>query len=153
QMLGDRLVDRDGIEAAPGTAVAGLGLLPVTTTFAEAKATRRVSGVMRAAPGAWGTSAGEPVRGYEIHMGQTEGEGESLVDLDGRADGCVSTDGRVAGTYLHGLLHNDGLRRALLAALGRPSDAAPAPDTEAAREAAFDRLASTVRDTVDIPRI
>ncbi len=156
QMLGDRLVDHEGIEAAPGTTVPGLGLLPVTTAFEAAKATRRVSGVMRPAPGAWGASAGEPVRGYEIHMGQTEPTGVEaapLVDIEGRVDGCVSADGRVAGTYLHGLLHNDGLRRALLAALGRPSDAAPAPDAEAAREAAFDRLAATVRDAVDIPRI
>ena len=53
-------------------------------------------------------------------MGQHAGEGEArLLSLDGRPDGAVSPDGRIAGTYLHGLLHNDGVRAALVRALGR----------------------------------
>lgn len=152
QMLGERLLDPDGVEAAPGTEVAGLRLIAGTTEFAAAKETRRTSGVMRDAPGTWSGAAGEAVRGYEIHMGRTMTTAAPLIDLEGRTDGAVSADGRVAGTYLHGLLHNDGLRRALLSGLGRRGEASGG-DTEAAREAAFDRLAAVVRASIDIGRV
>lgn len=152
QMLGDRLLDPEGVEAAPGTEVTGLGLIAGSTEFAAAKETRRTSGVMRAAPGAWGGVTGEAVRGYEIHMGRTTTTAAPLINLEGRTDGAVSTDGRVAGTYLHGLLHNDGLRRALLAGLGRRGEASSG-DSEASREAAFDRLAAVVRASIDIDHL
>jgi len=152
QMLGDRLLDPEGVEAAPGTEVTGLGLIAGSTEFAAAKETRRTSGVMRAAPGAWGGVTGEAVRGYEIHMGRTTTTAAPLINLEGRTDGAVSTDGRVAGTYLHGLLHNDGLRRALLAGLGRRGEASSG-DSEAIREAAFDRLAAVVRASIDIDHL
>ncbi len=44
QMLGERLADPLGAEAPAGTEVSGLGLLPVATTFAAEKVTRRVDG-------------------------------------------------------------------------------------------------------------
>lgn len=152
QMLGDRLVDLEGVEAPAGTSVDGLGLLPGVTEFTAVKETRRAGGSVRAAPGVWRPAEGAPVRGYEIHMGRTRTSATLLLDLDGRADGAVREDGRVAGTYLHGLLHNDVLRSALLASLGR-SAPGMAFDASAAREAAFDRLAAIVSDSIDLPRI
>ncbi len=152
QMLGERLVDLEGVEAPAGTSVDGLGLLPGVTEFTAVKETRRTGGSVRAAPGAWRPAEGAPVRGYEIHMGRTRTSATPLLDLDGRADGAVRQDGRVAGTYLHGLLHNDALRTALLASLGR-SATGVAFDASAAREAAFDRLAAIVSASIDLPRI
>jgi adenosylcobyric acid synthase len=152
QLLGERLIDRAGVEAAPGTEVTGLGLLPVVTEFTAAKETRRVAGIIRPTEGMWAATSGLEVRGYEIHMGRTHGSAAALLTLDGHHDGAVSADGRVAGTYLHGLFHNDGLRRALLSALGRTSDGADI-DTDAEREAAFNRLADVVRDAIDIGRL
>ncbi|MEX1023230.1 MAG: cobyric acid synthase [Dehalococcoidia bacterium] len=153
QMLGERLLDRDGVEAAPGTEVNGLGLLPLTTEFTAVKATQRVGGTMCSVPGAWSAASGLDVRGYEIHMGRTMGSISPLLDLDGRPDGAVSADGRVAGTYLHGLLHNDGVRHALLAGLGRRSDRTSPSESGVARQQAFDRLASTVRTHLDVDAI
>ncbi|MYD66382.1 MAG: cobyric acid synthase [Chloroflexi bacterium] len=155
QMLGERLVDEEGVEAAPGTEVPGLGLLPVETRFVAEKTTRQASGEVRAAAGPWAGATGLPVSGYEIHMGQHTGEAGArpLLDLDGRPDGAVSPDGRIAGTYLHGLLHNDGVRAALLRALGRHEAGEAAVAFDERREAAFDRLASVVREHLDMARV
>ena len=149
QMLGALLSDEHGVEAAPGAAVPGLGLLPTETAFAERKTTRRAAGVVASAAGPWRRAAGCAVSGYEIHMGETRGDARPLLELDGRPDGAVSSDGRVAGTYLHGLLHNDELRRALLSGLGG-EDAAGEQSSAASRERAFDRLAAVVREQLDL---
>ncbi|MYE32728.1 MAG: cobyric acid synthase [Chloroflexi bacterium] len=155
QMLGERLVDEEGVEAARGTAVPGLGLLPVETRFVAEKTTRQASGEVHAAAGPWSGAAGLPVTGYEIHMGQHAGESGAapLLTLDGRPDGAVSPDGRIAGTYLHGLLHNDEVRTALLRALGRHDTGESAMAFADRREAAFDRLAAVVREHLDMARV
>jgi adenosylcobyric acid synthase len=152
QMLGQRLADPLGVEAAAGTEVRALGLLPVATTFAAEKVTRRVEGRVVSSRGIWAGAAGTSVDGYEIHMGTTEataGGLDPLLTLDGRPDGAVSSDGRVAGCYLHGLFHNDAFRHSLLAALGR----AEAPLQRFDREREFDRLAQHVRSHVDMERV
>lgn len=76
-------------------------------------------------------------------------------------DGAISPNGLIAGTYCHGLFHNDALHAAFLHGLRakrsatQPLAPAPAPthSEREAREAAFDRLAQIVRDNVDIDRI
>ena len=59
------------------------------------------------------------VRGYEMHVGRTQGPGlgRPMLRLGDREDGAVSIDGRVLGCYLHGLFASDDYRRALLARL------------------------------------
>ena len=66
---------------------------------------------------------------------------------------AVSSDGRIAGTYLHGLLHNDGVRAALLRALGRSDGGAARHGVRRAACAAFDRLAAVVREHLDMQRV
>jgi adenosylcobyric acid synthase len=155
QMLGARIEDPAGVEAHAGAAVAGLGLLPVTTVFGSEKRTVRVSGRALASRGPWVSVAGAPVEGYEIHMGRTDALPAAtplapFLELDGHLDGALSADGRVAGTYLHGLFHNDALRRALLEGLGRPGEAGRATFD---REREFDRLAHHVRAHLDVDRV
>ena len=102
QMLGRRIDDPLGVES-DRPSVEGLGLLDVTTEFAAEKARHRVRGASR--------PDGQPVVGYEIHMGRTDrGPGvphwlDLIRQRDGEAvaDGAVSADGRVFGTYVHGL--------------------------------------------------
>jgi adenosylcobyric acid synthase len=154
QMLGASVRDPDGVEAERGADVPGLGLLRMITTFGGDKSTVRASGEVAAATGPWAAASGAPVEGYEIHMGRTLPIPDSvpptpLLTIGDRWDGAVSEDGRVAGTYVHGLFHNDALRHALLAGLGRREVAARHFD----REREFDRLAQHVRSHLDIARI
>jgi adenosylcobyric acid synthase len=156
QMLGERLCDPLGSEAPAGTEVAGLGLLPLVTTFAAEKVTRRVTGSVAlgaASERPWGAAVGLAVDGYEIHMGRTDAiDGvvlAPLLTLDGRPDGAVG-DG-VAGCYLHGLFHNEALRHAVLCALGWHAPAAGAHAFDRERE--FDRLAQHVRSHLDLERV
>ncbi len=122
-----------------GGDAAGLGLLDLEIAFdAEKHLANPV-----------GTAWGEPVRGYEIHYGRVVRSGDpTLIDGEG------SDNGAVLGTHWHGLLENDGFRRALLrrvaAQAGRNGFAA-APDTvfAAERAAQLDLLGDLVAAHLD----
>jgi adenosylcobyric acid synthase len=139
QMLGTRVADPLGLEGPPGEAT-GLGLLDVATTLTREKVLRPVSG----------EALGAPFRGYEMHMGETSGGGLSCpfaTFADGRRDGAISPDGRVLGTYVHGLLADARQRAALLDRLGA---AASGTDYEAAVDAALDEIAAALEEHLDI---
>ena len=115
------------------------------------------------ASGAALAAAGTPLRGYEIHMGRTvlapgtaslvhvavDGCGESA-----HADGAVSADGLVCGTYLHGLFDAAEFREAFLrrlrAAAGLPERA---PGEAGVRLSDIDRLADHVAAHLDMVRL
>lgn len=113
QMLGREITD-SGIEGTGGEcAIRGLGLLDVTTRFGKyEKKTKRVEKPVTGDGGILGAIKGEKVKGYEIHMGETlltENKEHAFED-----DGCVSDNGLVIGTYLHGLFENENLRNSFL---------------------------------------
>jgi adenosylcobyric acid synthase len=123
QMLGRSISDPDGIEG-PAANVAGLGLLNVDTNLTGTKRLRAVCGET--------VIDGVPFSGYEMHVGDTVGPDTArpLVRFaDGRLDGAMSTDHRIAGTYAHGLFADDRQRRAWIARLGGRSEAWPSYDT------------------------
>jgi adenosylcobyric acid synthase len=142
QMLGRRIADPDGIEGPAGVA-AGLGLLDVETVL---------TGDKRLEP-AEGEAFGDPFRGYEMHMGATTGPdcARPFATLAcGTADGAVSADGRIAGTYVHGLFADDRQRSAWLMRLGAgPSVVAH----DALVEQTLDRLAAHVAAHLDLDRL
>ncbi|ADZ70459.1 cobyric acid synthase [Polymorphum gilvum] len=142
QMLGRTVSDPHGIEGPAGT-VEGLGLLEVDTVLTPDKTLVEAHGLHR--------PTGVPVSGYEIHIGRTVGPdcARPLVDLDGRPDGALSADGRVAGTYLHGLFGSDAFRGAWLAGFGAASTLA----YDAGTDAVLDRLAAHLQAAVDIDRV
>jgi adenosylcobyric acid synthase len=157
QILGQVVKDPQGVEGPPREE-AGLGLLPVATTLAGAKTTTQV--IARPSRG------GIELAAYEIHMGVTDPKGAgapafAITRRHGRAvkvdDGWVTPDGRVWGTYLHGLFDNDDFRRRFLnevAASSRPGGTPSPPlDFLAFQEAQLDRLAAEMRRHLDFPRI
>jgi len=108
QMLGEEILDEDGVEGSPEK-IKALGLLKVNTYLAHQK----TLSLTRAAE----LSTGLPVQGYEIHMGKSDGEDcryPMLLLENGRKEGAVSQDGLVMGCYLHGLFVNDEFRHAFL---------------------------------------
>jgi adenosylcobyric acid synthase len=142
QMLGRRLHDPAGIEGAAAT-VAGLGFLDCETTLEPEKQLRNVTGHL--------TLDGLPaMAGYEIHMGVTRGPAlaRPAVRLaDGRAEGALSADDQILGSYCHGLFDHPQALAALLAWAGA-KDIAPV-DFAARREADIDRLADSVEASLD----
>ena len=116
-MLGRVIRDPDHVESAVEE-MEGLGLLPVETTFAGDKATRQTRAQVVGGPAWLASLEGQAVDGYEIHVGRTVGSGGWLVAEGGHGDsasglaGAASADGRVWGTYLHGIFQNAGFRRA-----------------------------------------
>ncbi len=145
QMLGETIADPHGIEGPPGTRP-GFGWLELHTTLERDKQLRNVSGRL--------TLTSASVRGYEIHMGRSTGAGltRPLVELeDGRADGAISADGQVLGTYVHGLFEEPAACRALLAWAGL---AAPiALDHRQRRERALEHLADAVESALHLGRL
>jgi adenosylcobyric acid synthase len=133
QMLGQTLSDPDGIEGPSGT-VDGLGLLDISTVMSADKSTRLVQGIHSA--------TGAPIEGYEIHLGRSEGGDciRPIVTIEGRPDGASSANGRVQGTYVHGLFTGDAFRKAWLANLGIASTLAYDSQIESALEALADHL-------------
>ena len=133
QMLGRSIADPGGLEGPPGTDP-GLGLLDVETVMqGDKKVTQRRA---TALPG------GAPVTGYEIHLGRTEGpdRARGWLSVEGRIEGAASPDGRVRGSYLHGLFASDGFRAEFLAGMGHRSEAAYDAGVEATLDALADHL-------------
>lgn len=124
QILGKEIEDR-GVEYRGNqemVRVKGLGLLDAYTRFDEyCKTTVRVEKVVTGEAAIIERIMGEKVSGYEIHMGKTTSSNPVFED-----DGCVSDDGLVWGTYLHGLFHNSNVQKAFADHLGlkyvRPKD-------------------------------
>lgn len=160
QMLGETIVDE--VESGLGT-LPGLGLLNTVTHFAQNKTTTTVAAsVQGELPGLLAGCGHLPLRGYEIHMGETtlhegcrpmlwlEKEGQSI------ADGAVSKDGLVFGTYLHGLFDSNDFTRTLVNTLRARKGLPPLDSTvDYAHYKAqqFDLLADAMRKNIDIDRI
>ena len=144
QMLGERIADPAGVEGAPGEA-AGLGLLAVSTEIAPRKRLGAVTGAC--------ALSGAPVRGYEMHMGVTDGPDRArpVLDLGGRAEGAGSADGRVQGSYVHGLFAADGFRHAFLNRLKARAESGVAYEREV--DAALDAIAGVLAARLDLDRL
>ncbi len=154
QMLGKSVVDSKGIEGSPG-ATPGLNLLNISTTLFEQKMLTHTNGT-------W-LPTGDDVSGYEIHQGRTEpGPGYvPLIRITKKNDeqvsqdeGALSANGRVFGTYLHGLFDLPEFRRSFLLSL-RPDIeeklSSSKRDTAAVyRESHYDRLADHIRQHADL---
>jgi len=146
QMLGERLHDPDGLEGKAGSC-SGLGLLAMETTLQPSKVLRRVNGVLA-------SDETIAVTGYEIHLGISAGAAFAhplIIDDQGRAEGALSQDGQIAGTYWHGLFDEQAACDALLAWAGHQR--AGAVDFAAMREAGIDRIADAWAEHHDADRI
>lgn len=143
QLLGKCIVDETGSDGRIG-AVAGLGLLDVTTTMEAHKVVRPVQ--------AHCVTSGQEVSGYEIHVGTTSGPdcARPLFQIGEQFDGAQSPDGRIAGTYVHGLLQDNGYRKSFLDAIG---SVGPGIDYSACVETALDELATGLEAALDIDRL
>ncbi len=159
QMLGAEVRDPLGVEGAPRTET-GLGLLPVVTSMAGSKTTTQVTAQALA-----GEGKEQVLEAYEIHMGVTQAHGPgqpafAILRINGQpaqaTDGWLSHDGRIMGTYLHGLFDGDSFRRAFLKGLAHrlgKEIARGGPSFEEFQEGQLDRLAAALRSHLDLTAI
>lgn len=140
QMLGRVVRDPEGIEGAPGE-TEGLGLLDLETVIGP---TKRLAAI-----DARDSLSGARVQGYEMHMGRSFGPDLARPWLcpDGRPEGAMSADGKVMGSYLHGLFGTAGFRGHWLAQQGVT---AAAQDHGARIEAALDAFAAEIEADLDL---
>jgi adenosylcobyric acid synthase len=88
-----------------------------------------------------------------MHIGQTNGpdsERPLLRFANGRTDGATSADGRVRGTYVHGLFADDRQRAELLSSFGA---AAGRLSYEAEIERVLDSLADHLVRDIDLDHL
>lgn len=140
QMLGKEITDAEGIEGKAGR-FPGLGLLDVVTEMHPKKRTIRTEAVYSA--------TGDRVSGYEIHLGRTEGpdRNRAWLRIGERTEGAASPDGRIRGSYLHGIFTSDGFRNSFLTELGgRGSGLCH----ETVIETTLEELAAHMRTNMDI---
>jgi len=147
QMLGRRIEDPHGIESCGGS-MEGLGMLALSTVLAPEKTLERVAGRH--------SESGLALHGYEIHHGQSA-SGDTLQSVVVRDDGGIIGlgSGQVWGSYLHGIFDADAFRRWFIDRL-RLRRGLPAIGHIVAKydlQDAFDRLANTVRASLDMKRI
>ncbi|OGX29625.1 MAG: cobyric acid synthase CobQ [Omnitrophica WOR_2 bacterium RIFCSPHIGHO2_01_FULL_49_10] len=147
QMLGRVIYDSGRIESTL-TEIEGLGLLPIGTTFKPEKVLSQTKAVE--------IDTGIELEGYEIHHGRT-------IDLETcdpvfkirdqkRIDGTKIENGRIWGTYLHGIFDNTVFRRNFLnkARKGIGLGPLPAGSNRFNLEDEFDKLAKLVRNNIDM---
>ena len=147
QMLGRWIHDPGGVEGEPGSR-RGLGLLDLETTFTEEKRLRNVEGVIFP-----GSEREAPLRGYEIHMGVSQGPvlQRPAAILEGRPDGALSEDGRILATYVHGVFDRSEACAAILGWAGL--EGAHGVDLNAKREASLERLADCIEENLNLEAI
>ena len=143
QMLGRAIRDPLGLEG-PASTAEGLGLLDVETILSSDKRLEPVHGA---------TCDGIPFSGYEMHMGVTDGPDRARPFArlaDGSSEGAVSPEGRVIGTYIHGLFVDDRQRSAWLTrfAAGQTSIS-----HDALVDDTLDRLAAHLAAHIDLDRL
>lgn len=158
QMLGARISDPSNVESRRSK-ILGLGLLPLSTIISKKKLTHQVKAkdlVFKSGK----------VAGYEIHMGETfptralqrafriiarSKKGVGIVD------GAISANGRIWGSYIHGLFENDAFRTKFLDSLRRKKKiSAPGKSSEnyfLAKEREYNKLAALTRKSINMPKI
>ena len=143
QMLGRVVSDPDGIEGAAGCAQ-GLGLLDVETVMTGDKRLTEVDAIH--------VATGCKMQGYEMHKGRSDGPDRArpFARIGNSPEGAVSADGRVSGSYLHGMFRSDGFRRAWLAGLGAQAGQVA---YAAAVDATLDDLADWMETYLDVGAI
>lgn len=150
QMLGRLIRDDRGVEGSPGW-IQGLGLLNIETSMCDEKTTTLSSF-------SWDGVQGE---GYEIHMGETKVE-ESVPwfcvhQRNGREtdslDGCISSDKRVAGTYIHGLFDTPAILDKWLSLVGISDKRIRKREGRFGRDGTYALLKEHFEESIDVNRL
>lgn len=164
QILGKKLYDPNGVEGSIKE-IDGLGLLDIETTFEKEKVTTQVEAIINNNLKGYLKSLGnKKVKGYEIHMGISEGISNPLNTIVKKLDkevsyieGSVNEVGNVVGTYLHGIFDDIDFTRGLLNSIrenkGLDSLESSINSFEEFKDKEYDKLAYILRECLDMDKI
>ena len=140
QMLGRQIHDPEGIEGPAGSSE-GLGLLDIETVMTPDKRLTETNAVH--------VSSGSAFLGYEIHIGRSDGPDRDrpFALINGQPEGAIRADGRVIGSYLHGMFRSDQFRAAFLSQIGAEASGL---DYSASVDAVLEGLADHMEEHLDI---
>lgn len=157
QILGRKICDPYNVESDIKESE-GLELLDLVTVLEKEKITAQ--SVVRL------ENTSYLLKGYEIHMGRTEAIGENAVPFSyvvkrgeiecNEIDGYMSLDGRVWGTYLHGIFDNENFLRDFISSLFKRKGLEKKVDVKSFKDmkmAKYDELARAVRSALDMDTI
>jgi adenosylcobyric acid synthase len=154
QMLGHSIEDPYGVEDRTGV-IEGLKLLPIASVMEQSKVTAQGCGMFQLP----GLDCSVPAEGYEIHMGRTSIITDQKFSFIRREDShpqeVATADGRVWGTYLHGIFENDGFRDHFFTWVNNAQPVVPSGQFSYAafKEENYDRLARVVEEHVNVSYI
>ncbi|MCC5910261.1 MAG: cobyric acid synthase [Clostridiaceae bacterium] len=166
QILGNKIADPQGVEGSIDE-INGMNLLDVETIFEGEKVTTQVEAeVSIKSSGIMNNCQGIYVKGYEIHMGRTKlgDDADPLVTINKKLgekvcyhDGAISKDGRVCGTYLHGIFDEVEFTQTILNNILEKKGLSPSKEKplslEEFKQREYDKLADLVENNIDLNRI
>lgn len=152
QMLGELVEDPYNMESNISR-MEGLGFLPLKTVISKEKQLKQV--IFETIDGKI-----KNMCGYEIHMGRTEGIDSSPIfkvycNNELSYDGYIAANGRVWGSYIHGLFDNDVFRINWLNSIRKSFGMGEVKSDFSYyrnKEEAYNRLAKIFEDSIDIER-
>lgn len=156
QLLGKELHDPEHVEH--GGDMRGLGLLDTSTVFQGGKTRTRIHGCIKEEHNLYHLE-NRNLEGYEIHMGKTDnlGGAVAMIELeDGRVDAYMTPDGRIWGSYLHGIFDNEALVFGLVHEIMREKGINPGENHLSVaeyKEIQYNKLADLIRNHLDMEQI
>jgi adenosylcobyric acid synthase len=160
QMLGKLITDPEGVEGKAGS-TEGLGYFAMNTVLKPYKTLINVKGTLTLA------NQSTEISGYEIHAGESELIIEPkaqqqkkyeqkkvfshLVTIDGKGEGLLSEDEKIAGCYVHGLFDEPKALQLFMHWLG--FDVSTAPSIEVLEEQAIERVSQACKEHLDMEKI
>ena len=152
QMLGRNISDPDGAEG--GISETGLELLPVDTVMSSSKTRKSFAGRICEPTGVLSHLGGREIKGYEIHMGQTE-PFDRVFEFTSEGSGYCR--GNIYGTYVHGLFDENMVAADIVRAVSelnkKSVDISALSDRTGYKQSQYDLLADTVRKSLDMDAI
>lgn len=150
QIMGKKIEDPNCIEN--GGSIAGMGLLDIKTVFGNEKKRTRISGNFKNISGIFSKLSGKKFSGYEIHMGESFGVKNSMLEF---SNGCTDGDfnGNVYGCYVHGIFDENEIAKEIVRSLYSAKGLEYTEqdiDRNAYKEKQYDILAEEVRKNIDM---
>lgn len=159
QMLGKTIEDLEGVEGEK-TIEEGFALLDIKTIFNKKKLTRQIKGIVTEQSSILKRCNGLSVSGYEIHNGKSIASKVAkafINDIDGEIVGVCSQDGKVLGTYLHGIFDEGDFAKELINNIKVYNNMEltneESIDYEKYKLEQYDKLANLLEENIDMKKV